>query len=265
MTTASSSPYTTQAATPMLDAARFYRNLGFSLLPLRGKIPALDHWKHLTQRLPTHAELLFWFYEERRHDIGIICGQVSRIVVLDGDSQEMVEWLERQLPRTGMQTKTAKGKHFYYRLREGQHLPPRVHVNQMMLDFRGEGSYAAAAPSIHSDTGQRYERIGSWNMKDVPFFDPSWVDLLEPEGRSLSRKGIRNLDGYLAKVESLQGSNGSAGLVRACALCRDAGLTEAEAIVKLIVWNQSPVVQPPWSMDELARAVSRTYQKGKGQ
>jgi hypothetical protein len=215
-------------------------------------------------RRPTDAEMLMWFYGGQ-HNIGIICGQISGIMAFDADSWDIAERLEREFPPTGMQTKTAKGKHFFYRLRLGQRVPSRVRVNQVMLDLRAEGSYGAAAPSVHPETGHQYERIGSWDLKDVPFFDPSWVEMLEPEGRSLSRKEIRNLDGYLARVESLQGANGSAGLVRACALCRDAGLTEAEAMVKLIVWNQSPVVQPPWSMDELARAVSRTYQKGKGQ
>ena len=256
-------PYTTQPSSPMLDAAHIYRNLGFSVLPLHGKVPALDHWKHLMARRPTDAELLTWFYGGQ-HDIGIVCGQISGIVVFDADSSDIAEWLEREFPPTGMQTKTAKGRHFFYRLRLGQRVPSRVRVNQAMLDVRAEGSYGVAAPSVHPETGQQYERIGSWDLKDVPFFEPTWVKRLEPEGRSLSRDEIRNLDGYLAKVESRQGANGSAGLVRACALCRDAGLTEAEAMVKLIAWNQlSAMVQPAWSMDELARAVSRTYRKGK--
>jgi hypothetical protein len=250
---------------PMLDAAHFYRDLGFSQLPLRGKFPALDHWKHLTDRRPTDAELLLWFYVPH-HNIGIICGPISGVVVLDADSPEMAERIAGELPPTAMQTKTPKGKHFFYRLEPGQHVPSRVRVNQTMLDIRGEASYVVAAPSIHPDTGQRYEHVGSWDLKDVPLFDASWIELLDPSSRMLSRKEVRNLDAYLAKVESRQGANGSAGLVRACALCRDAGLTEAEAMVKLIVlWNQSPVVQPPWSMDELARAVSRTYRKGKEQ
>lgn len=42
---------------------------------------------------------------------------------------------------------------------------------------------------------------------------------------------------------------------------RCAGMSEAEATVKLIEWNNGPTVQPPWSMRELARAVTRVFRR----
>ena len=99
-------------------------------------------------------------------------------------------------------------------------------------------------------------------MKSLEELSP-FPECLFPDARramaSLVRDEIHRLDGYLARVESHQGHNGSAGLVRAAAICRDAGLSEAETMCKLLWWNQLPVVAPPWSNLELARAVTRVF------
>jgi len=142
----------------MLDDARFYRDLGFSELPLCGKLPAIAQWKHLTQRYPTDEELAGWFSGTRRN-IGIICGRISRIAVLDADSARMAEQLLEKLPKTPMMTKTAKGLHLFYRLEKGQHVPPRVRVNQMLLDVRGDmtfGSIVARETANGGDVEEVY-------------------------------------------------------------------------------------------------------------
>lgn len=76
---------------------------------------------------------------------------------------------------------------------------------------------------------------------------------------SNSRKEIHDVTAYVMSIESIQGRNGSGGLVRAIARCRDAGLSESEATILLMEWNQSPVVVPPWSHKELSRAITRVF------
>jgi len=111
----------------------------------------------------------------------------------------------------------------------------------------------------HCVTGKPYERVGSWKLEDVPYFDPKWIG---EEKRPITRDAVKRIRGYLAKVESIEGKKGSSGLVRAAAVCRDAGLSEAEAMVELLWWNEQSVVCPHWSHIELARAITRTYVKG---
>ena len=36
-------------------------------------------------------------------------------------------------------------------------------------------SYVVAAPDMHLDTKQRYERIGSWHLAEVPLLPPAWI------------------------------------------------------------------------------------------
>jgi hypothetical protein len=156
-------------------------------------------------------------------------------------------------------------------LPEGVDVPPAVKTTIMGVraDVRGELSYIAISPSVHP-TGKRYEWVNwPWNLDDVPEFELGWITQTSgptevaggrrPHG--LTRATVRNIDSYLAKLESVQGSNGSAGLVRAAAICRDAGLPESAAMQKLITWNQGPTVDPSWSMEELGRAITRVYRK----
>ena len=241
----------------MWDDAQRYREMGLSILPIRDgtKEPAIS-WKPLTERHPTEYEIQRWFVETR-NGIAIVCGQISRVVALDADCRETTEFIWNNLPRTPMMTRSSPGKgHMYYRIQEGQQVPTRIKVDGMRLDIKAESSYCLAAHSIHPDTGEPYQRIGSWKLEDVPYFDPKWIST---EKRSVTRESVGRLRSYLAKVESIQGTNGSAGLVRAAAICRDKGLSEAEAMIELLWWNQLPVVNPAWSERELARAVTRTY------
>jgi hypothetical protein len=242
----------------MFEDARFYRDLGFSQLPLYGKVPAILEWKHLTRRHPSDEELALWF-QKTRHNVGIICGKISGIAVLDADSPETAERLLRELPKTPMMTETAKGFHLFYRLHQGQHVPPRVRVNQLMLDVRGEASYVVAAPSIHPETRKPYRRIGSWDLNNVPYFSDSWVEADAPSP-AVYRKSVRNPLSYIAKIRAVQGSGGSNATFRAACVLRDAGLSEAEALAALIEWNHTHA-DPPWTVKELLHKVQDAFSK----
>jgi hypothetical protein len=242
----------------MLEDARYYQDLGFSQLPLTGKVPALDHWIHLTQRRPTDAELLLWFYNAR-YNIGIICGHISGIVALDADSHEIADRLARELPPTDMKTRTAKGMHFFYRLEPGQNVPSRVRVNKMLLDIRSEASYVVAAPSIHPETRKPYERVGSWDLQKVPFFSTSWLDDFETDAVFV-RRNVRNPLSYITHIRALSGSGGSNATFRAGCILRDAGLSEAEALAALIEWNQTNA-EPQWTVKELLHKVQNVFSK----
>jgi hypothetical protein len=252
----------------MRQRAHQYRRLGIPVFPLcsRSKRP-LGPWHEFTRRLPTEQEIDSWFASARNTEpnIGGVMGHVSGFVAIDADSHTAAERLKRLLPPTSMVTITPRGAHFLFRLRSQQTVPSRVHamVLSVLADVRSDGTYVCLADSVHP-CGIRYEQLGTWNPTHAPFFDDSWLD--DPPTDNLEsplrrRDKIRSVPSYLARVESIQGRHGSAGLVRACAICRDAGLSEAEAMVELLRWNQSPVVVPAWSNEELVRAVTRVYSK----
>ncbi len=241
-------------------AAKSYLEGGWSVIPLHGKKPAVP-WKEYQERQPTLGEIAHWFgaVTETRYNIGVVTGSVSGVTVVDCDSRDDAVWWWQNRVRTGLISVTGRGVHFWYK-----YAPMRnaVHVDGRGIDVRGDGGYVVAPPSIHP-TGKPYE----WALEgEMAQFDPEWFSTLRsecsdrPADRTATRD-VRDVDAYLACIESLQGEAGSRGLIRACSVLRDAGLSEAEAMRKLMVWNVSPTVRPPWTLEELGRAVTRTFRR----
>lgn len=118
----------------------------------------------------------------------------------------------------------------------------------------GEHAYVVVPDSTVD--GHTYEWIRQGDLLPFP-------ESLFPDARKeVISKQIRDVRAYVAKIESIQGQNGSAGLVRAAARCRDAGVPASEATLILLEWNSGPTVSPPWPAEELARAITRVYEKG---
>ena len=178
---------------------------------------------------------------------------------MDVESLEDGRKLYKRLPRTEAIALTARGVHLYFRT--SSEIRPRVKatVKGIQADIRAECSYVLIPPSLHP-SGARYRWVQEWDKASLPEFKEDWIE--DGIQRKCSRGRILRIRRYLNRVESIQGQNGSRGLVRAAAICRDNDLSEAEAMVELFHWNRLDVVQPEWSEGELARAVTNTYRKG---
>lgn len=261
-----------------IQDAVFLRERGISCLPLRGKVPALDAWKEYTRRHPTMEEIERWA-EMSRVNIAAICGRISGIVAIDADSWEVVERLQHTLPATDMMTQTSKGIHFYCKLKEGQEISPRARINGMLLDLRGEVSYALVAHSIHPETGRPYERVGTWDLEKVPYFDPSWIErAASPMKRIPERLAGDEVDvltriararSYLARLDpavSGQGGHNRAMYAASC-LVQKFGLTIEQAWPLFLEYNDR--CSPKWTARELLHklqsAVQNLQSKGQNQ
>jgi hypothetical protein len=160
--------------------------------------------------------------------------------------------------------------HFYFQIVEDQIVPPRVRIAGMRLDLRGEASYAVAPPSIHPETGKPYEKIGSWNLSEVPYFDHSWFDRLSIQSRKQETKqretvtqSVRDGRAYIASIRAISGQGGHSATFRAACKLRDAGLSEAAALAMLIEWNTTNA-EPPWTARELLHKVRDAYRQLHG-
>jgi hypothetical protein len=126
----------------------------------------------------------------------------------------------------------------------------------------GEHAYAVIPPSVVDGHEYRWIRRG-----ELQPFPEHLFPQLEKGATTITRE-VRDAIQYVMRIESIQdGSSNKAtssrGLVRACSVLRDAGLSEAEATIRMLEWNNGPTVSPKWSHQELARAITRTYAKGK--
>lgn len=158
-------------AVARLSTARSYIQRGFSVIPIRpGDKRPLAPWKEFQERYATDEELVAWFGGESPVNIGIVTGKISRITVLDIDSEEaLAAARERGLPPTPS-VKTARGFHFYFAYKIGVgNFQKRADLPG--IDLRGDGGYVVGPPSVH-ESGSVYE----WADGQLPFADlPEWV------------------------------------------------------------------------------------------
>lgn len=136
-----------------LEAAKRYRKLGWSVFPCepRGKKPLVE-WKEYQKRVATDEEISGWALSYPGANVGVICGRISGVIVLDSDAAEWRNW-------TTARVRTGRGYHYYFRASE-ESINNRVRVGGTAWDVRGDGGYVIAPDSEHS-TGVFY----AW---DVP-------------------------------------------------------------------------------------------------
>lgn len=140
-----------------LDAALEYLERGWSIIPIKpeGKRPAI-RWRDYQDRLPTEEEVTEWWTNWPNHDIAIVTGALSGVVVVDCDNEEATHAAFDAGMRSPIKVKTKRGLHLYFtHPRDGIRRGPRAGVNSRGadwpqingLDFRGDGSYALLPPS----------------------------------------------------------------------------------------------------------------------
>jgi putative DNA primase/helicase len=168
-------------------------SFGFSVIPIRygDKRPALKSWKEFMDRRMDVASLRKWFpefepehpelnvvFEQRTHNVGIVTGSVSGIVVVDCDSEDAMTWADENMPHSEMRVLTGKGEHRYYRhpgdgeVRSVSRLRRDFGIS---IDVRGDGGYVVGPGSTH-ETGCIYVPRGTWPaVSELPVFDAEWV------------------------------------------------------------------------------------------
>ena len=148
-------------------------NQGFSVIPIHGnnypaqpKKPATS-WKIFQKRLPKRYEIDNWFTQDITA-IGIICGVISHLMVLDFDDHLIYHSFCKEFPTFSntYTVKTRRGYHLYFKV--DQHI--RTH-HFSGGDVKGDRSYVIAPPSIIN--GVQYQVI-----KDTEYLDllPNDID-----------------------------------------------------------------------------------------
>ena len=137
------------AHNPLLQEAKKLARAGFSVIPVHGdnapdepKKPAIK-WRKYQQRIPSRAELEAAF-DKKHSALGIVCGQVSRLLVIDFDDRRRYRRFCLHLPQYSATrtVKTRRGCHLYFRADE---LVPSHQFDGG--DIKGERSYVIAPPS----------------------------------------------------------------------------------------------------------------------
>lgn len=156
------------AATDLLAAARAYWARGWSVLPVRDKLPTIAKWKPYTAAPAPDDELRRWFESGKPNGVAIICGPVSGgLVVRDFDDPDSYhKWaaahpaLARSLPTV----RTVRGYHVYAFAHDAR--------NAKLTDgeLRSRGLYVVAPPSRRAD-GDHYQWVIPLSAGPLPTID----------------------------------------------------------------------------------------------
>lgn len=141
------------------DSCLYYLKLGWSIIPLRGDKRPYFAWNNYRINYATETEVNDWVQKYGEFNIGIICGRLSKLIVIDCDDipsyEKLLEFFHSINPKY-IRTTTVKsgraggGMHIYFGI-SGDYIPAIV------VDYRGlknvkvisEGGYAVAPPSKH--------------------------------------------------------------------------------------------------------------------
>lgn len=151
--------------TNMLEVAFNYKvKLGWSVLPVaRGsKAPSIIvnnkivpiQWEKYKTELPDDAKLVTWFKDKTNEDIGIgvICGKLSGIVVVDDDNHDgnfRTDYNSSVKVRTGN-----NGYHSYFKY-PNQGLNRQI-LSDQNIEIRGENHFIVLPPTLHAKTDKPY-------------------------------------------------------------------------------------------------------------
>ena len=134
-----------------------YLERGWSIIPIRPetKRPAIK-WTEYQTRQPTEEEVERWWTQWPEHDIALVTGELSGILVVDCDNETAKQAADDAEMFSAVKVQTKRGLHLYFEHpRDGKRRGPRAGVNSRGtdwpkingLDFRGDGSYALLPPS----------------------------------------------------------------------------------------------------------------------
>jgi len=119
-------------------------------------------WEQYQHRLATLEELEAWFTKPG-FNVAIVTGTISKIFVVDVDSEAAVAWATEKLPPCDLRVRTSQGLHWYYPYSGERPMRNKCRVKYqgetLDIDFRAEGGYVVGPGSVH-ESGHIYTREG---------------------------------------------------------------------------------------------------------
>ncbi len=261
----------------LIKRAKHLAMAGYSVIPVHGdslpeqpKKPAIK-WRKFQKRIPSPAEIDSLFPDDVTA-LGIVCGSVSRLLVIDFDDLLRYQKFCRRFPQhiATYTVKTNRGFHLYFRTE--RKLPSHQFVGG---DIKGERSYVIAAPS----------QIGAFQyraIKDISPLELSREELDEvlnflqsgPAGaqvatpRDAGQEKTDLVPLYKRLAKQLGRNN---ALYRCASVARDEGLGESDVVALLgqaHVWEAGRhgmhAESPESRLSEALLTIASAFKKGHG-
>lgn len=151
-----------------LEAAiRYFEKHGFSVIPVRPDKTPFVKWEEYQRRLPTLEEIKAWWEQWPHAMIGIVTGRLSDVCAIDVDTDEGKEAIQEYIPDSLLMPTVQTpggGQHMYFKPPEN--CPSNNSKLIIGCDFRGEGGYIIAPPSVN-DADKVYSWLDSLSIDEV--------------------------------------------------------------------------------------------------
>jgi len=237
----------------MLNTALSYIRNGYNVIPLRpnGKTPIISSWVEYQGIRVTEADVRKWWGRWPKANIAVITGAASgglAVIDVDGDDNPWPQEPDQKydLSKAAIVKTGGGGRHYWFRTTGALRNTAGKIANK--VDFRGDGGYVVAPPSIH-ESGRPYQWVEGCELSDELAPLPEWVAglLIAPESKEKTGEELIDmLDG----VGEGQRNDTAARLAgRYLGL----GMSGDEVTKLLIAWNQSNI--PPMTADEISKTV----------
>lgn len=250
----------------MKEQAFAYLGAGLSILPLvyGQKTPAVPEITPYFSKPPTVSEVDAWFAQPGAHNIAIVTGLVSRLVVIDIDANDAFNlFLEtvKQVPALNEKifktfiVRTGKGVHIYLRFSidefpEGIETTVLANTENGEVRVKGNRGYVVAPPSLHP-SGKVYE------SNKAPFEDltkADWDALLKAF-ETTEAEQIPISEMFAPEFKITAGNNRHEAVLRICSslIIRLARIMSEDEIMKIAIdWNDRHC-DPPINAVDFAR------------
>ncbi len=189
------------------NAAREFIDNGWSVFPLSiGSKRPIGKWLRFQNEYPLNEEIDDWqdngaprhdadngteIGRERPFNLALVCGAISGIVVVDCDNEHAMEFAKNHGLTSPVGVKTRRGMHYYFRHpNNGRRFRNKAGNNPGTdgkwfncpgLDFRGDGGYVVAPPSISLDANGELKHEYIWSFVAGADIDdmPVWMGLAD--------------------------------------------------------------------------------------
>ncbi len=181
-------------ATNSIDVALWYASeKNCSVIPVRGDKRPLIKWEQYQKERATEKQIKDWFQKWPDAMIGIVTGSISGLSVIDIDTEEGFKEIDKLIPDSILMptSQTPKGgKHLYFQS------PEKIISNNSRIipgcDFRGEGGYIIAPPSVNANK-KHYKWVDGRSIADValPALPDAYLRALASNNKNINYKGCR--------------------------------------------------------------------------
>lgn len=260
----------------LLEVAQMYVDYGFTIIPLREKIPTQHNWQK-TQWAPTIDQSCL-----NCKTLGFLVPEEVVVIDIDNHTEEQKGWqsLKRLsqdydfdfVANAGVVVETANGGlHLYYK----NPMPQEKIINSFPenryegVEFKGKGRQVLIPESVLSN-GKAYAfdiLSGDFDsMKDLP--ESLLLDITRPKGNlkdeALTLKAtdspadVQRYNNYLASQPTIRSGNRNNALYVMAAYAKNLGLSPKKMAKPLLDWNNKNVF-PPLEASELALVINNAY------